>query len=398
MPGPSATSCRRFTPVWRRYFPRCRTLVVNSDGGSTDGTPELVTALHLAPAEVLLIDHPLYPVHRLSFPYHGIPGKGSAFRCIFEFARITGATACAVVDSDLRSISPEWVHLLLAPIVEQGFDYVAPYYVRHKHDGTITNNLVYPLTRALYGQRVRQPIGGDFGISARLLSYYLARDVWDSDVARFGIDIWTTTTAICGGFKVGQVYLGTKLHDAKDPGADLSSMLVQVLGTVFSLMEEYEEIWRSTTGSVPTPLMGFRFAAGVEPITVDVPRMVSRFRSGVDNLGDVWGGIFDQPDLLALRRLGTDGGRFCLPDGLWVRLVYSLAAAYHRRVIDRQHLIRLSLPLYLARVASFVNEVAAMDDQAVEDRLEALCLEFEVKKPFLVDRWRLTRDDHEGRT
>jgi glycosyltransferase involved in cell wall biosynthesis len=200
-----------------KYFPRHRTLIVNSDGGSTDGTPEIVTALHMAPAEVLLIDHPLYPVHRLSFPYHGIPGKGSAFRCIFEFARITGATACAVVDSDLRSISPEWVQLLIAPIVEQGFDYVAPYYFRHKYDGTITNNIVYPLTRALYGQRVRQPIGGDFGISAGLLSHYLTRDVWDSDVARFGIDIWTTTTAICGGFKVGQVYLGTKLHDAKDP-------------------------------------------------------------------------------------------------------------------------------------------------------------------------------------
>ena len=52
---------------------------------------------------------------------------------------------------------------------------------------------MYPLTRALYGQRIRQPIGGDFGMSRPLVRHYLAQPVWDTDVARFGIDIWMTT-------------------------------------------------------------------------------------------------------------------------------------------------------------------------------------------------------------
>jgi hypothetical protein len=372
-----------------KYFPTRRTLIVNSDGGSSDGTTDVVTALRMPPAEVLLIAHPLFPVHRLSFPYHGIPGKGSAFRCIFEFARVLGASACAVVDSDLRSINPEWVHLLLAPVVEHRFDYVAPFYFRHKYDGTITNNIVYPLTRALYGQRVRQPIGGDFGLSAGLVKHYLSQDVWDTDVARFGIDIWMTTTAICDGFKVGQAYLGTKLHDPKDPGTDLSSMLVQVLGTVFSLMEQHERTWLGRTGSVPTPLLGFQFAVGVEPLSVDVPRMIARFRAGTENLAGVWSAILDGADLARLRALARCGAdRFCLPDDLWVRIVYGMAAAYHHRVIDRQHLIRSTLPLYLARVASFVTEAADMNEKAVEDRLEGLCLEFEATKPYLVERWR----------
>jgi len=62
-----------------------------------------------------------------------------------------------VVDSDLRSITPEWFELLLGPILLDRCDFVAPLYLRHKYDGTITNSIVYPLTRSLYGKEVRQP-------------------------------------------------------------------------------------------------------------------------------------------------------------------------------------------------------------------------------------------------
>ncbi len=372
-----------------KYFPRLRSVIVNSDGGSTDGTQRIVTDLHMPSTEVLLISHPVFPPHRLTIPYHGLPGKGSAFRCVFDVASRLGAKACAVVDSDLRSISPEWIQLLVAPVLEQGFDYVAPYYFRHKYDGTITNSIVYPVTRALYGQRVRQPIGGDFGLSGALAAHFVRQPVWSTDVARYGVDIWMTTTAICGGFRVCQSYLGTKLHDAKDPGSDLSAMLVQVLGTLFALMETHEDRWLDVRGSVATPLVGFRFAVGVEPVDVNVGRMVDHFRSGVTNLAEVWGQVVSGADLEALKnaaRSPADG--FHLDDALWVRIVYDIAAAYHHRQLDGRQLIQSSLPLYMARVASFVNEAADLDAPAVEDRLERLCLEFESAKGYLVRRWR----------
>jgi hypothetical protein len=118
--------------------------------------------------------------------------------------------ACAVVDSDLRSITPEWIELLIKPVVEGGFDYVSPLYHRHKYDGTITNSIVYPVTRALYGKRIRQPIGGDFGFSGTLAKFYLTKDVWETDVARYGIDVWMTTTAVANNFRVCQAFLGAK--------------------------------------------------------------------------------------------------------------------------------------------------------------------------------------------
>ncbi len=380
-----------------KYFPHRRTLILNSDGGSTDGTQQIVTGLHMAPSEMLLISHPLYPVRRLTVPYHGIAGKGSAFRCIFEVADRLGVKACAVVDSDLRSISPEWMQLLIAPVFEQGYDYVAPYYFRHKYDGTITNSIVYPMTRALYGQRVRQPIGGDFGFSGRLASHYHRQPVWETDVARYGIDIWMTTTAICDGFRVCQAYLGTKLHDAKDPGADLSAMLVQVLGTVFSLMETHERTWMRADGSSDTPLLGFRYAVGVEPITVDIQRMVRHFRNGVENLAELWAQAIAPEDLQTLKAAaGADAACFHLDDALWVRILYDIAVAYHQRRLDRDQLIRSSLPLYMGRVASFVREIAELDAAGVEDRLERLCHEFESAKPYLVERWRSPRAPRRG--
>jgi glycosyltransferase involved in cell wall biosynthesis len=162
-----------------KHFPGRRAVLVNSDGGSSDETPAIVARTAIDFQHFFIADQQSI-LHRIVTPYHGIPGKGSAFRTIFEIARRLKARACAVVDADLRSISPEWIELLLRPIMEGGYDYVAPYYLRHKYDGTITNSLAYPLTRALYGQRIRQPIGGEFGFSGALAAHYLDQHVWES--------------------------------------------------------------------------------------------------------------------------------------------------------------------------------------------------------------------------
>jgi glycosyltransferase involved in cell wall biosynthesis len=182
-----------------QYFPGMKPVLVNSDGGSPDGTCDVALSTPV-PEEVEVI----------ATVYQGVSGKGSAFRAVFEIARALGVKVCVVVDSDLRSVTPEWIELLAGPIVKEDYGYVTPYYNRHKYDGTITNNICYPMTRMLYGLDIRQPIGGDFCFSGQLLDHYLSQDVWQTDVARFGIDIWMTTTAINAGFTVCQAHLGAK--------------------------------------------------------------------------------------------------------------------------------------------------------------------------------------------
>ncbi|MBI3078603.1 MAG: glycosyltransferase [Deltaproteobacteria bacterium] len=374
-----------------KYFPGERAVLVNSDGGSQDGTPEVVrqAGLHNYDPRTILVAHPTSPVHTIITPYHGVPGKGSAFRTIFRIAEVLGARACAVVDSDLRSITPEWVELLIRPISEYGFDFVAPLYRRHKYDGTITNSIVYPLTRALYGKKVRQPIGGDFGFSGRLAACYLTKDVWDSDVARYGIDIWMTTTAIANGFRACQAYLGAKIHDPRDPAADLTGMLVQVVGAVFDLMETYEHVWAQDGPSGEVPLFGFQYEVGLEPVHVNVERMMAAFRQGLADLVPVWEQVLAPQTLAGLLALkGAAGEEFNLPQDLWVRVIYDFAAAYRQRRVYHDHLLRALTPLYLGRTASFVLETWEADAAAVEENIEALCGRYEALRPYLLRAWR----------
>jgi glycosyltransferase involved in cell wall biosynthesis len=375
-----------------KYYPDRSCVVMNSDGGSKDGTPQIVLETDTGEYPTLLVRHRTRSLHRVATNYVGLPGKGSAFRTIFRVAERLGAKACAVVDSDLRSITPEWIQLLIAPVLDEGMDYVAPLYSRHKYDGTITNSIVYPLTRALYGQRVRQPIGGDFGFSGRLAGHLFSAGAWDSDVARYGIDIWMTTTAIAGGYRVCQSYLGAKIHDAKDPGSDLSAMFTQVVGTVFDLMEQHEGRWTATAESREVPAFGFRYTVGVEPVPVNTDRMIGVFRQGVKDLMSLWRSMLSGDTCRELEVLGgVAATEFRFPAALWVRAVYEAAASYHHRALARDHLLKAMIPLYLGRTAGFVLQTAASDGDAVEREIEALGEQFEAEKPYLLECWRTRR-------
>ncbi|HEX5339189.1 MAG TPA: cell wall biosynthesis glycosyltransferase [Gallionella sp.] len=393
---PSYNSARTIGHVVRavqaglaKYFPEHRAVIVNSDGGSSDGTTGVVQRASIEDLNAILLHQRVEPAYKLTFPYSGIPGKGSAFRSVFEIARTLDAKACAVVDSDLRSITPEWIELLVKPVLEGDFDYVSPLYHRHKFDGTITNSIVYPLTRALYGKRVRQPIGGDFGFSGKLAQFYLTKDVWQSDVARFGIDIWMTTTALANGFKVAQSFLGAKIHDAKDPGADLSDMLYQVVSATFALMESYPEVWMPIRSSEPVPAFGFEYTVGLEHVNVNTARMLHIFREGVRNLREVWLDVLGTGDLGEVERLaGLDDARFRFPAVLWAHVIYDYAIAFHRKRLPAEHLIKSLTPLYIGKTASFILEAEQMGQQEAEAEIEKLCMEFENNKDYLTTNWK----------
>jgi len=237
---------------------------------------------------------------------------------------------------------------------------------------------------------VRQPIGGDFGMSRALFCRYLNRPDWETDTARFGIDIWMTTIALAEGFRVCQSFLGAKLHDAKDPGADLSDMLHQVVGSVFALMNEYENVWKNRNGSQDVDLFGFRYGVGLDPITVNVDRMLKAFRMGCRDLTEVWERALTRETHAAIRRLGGNTANpdsFHMEDELWARIVLDFAVACRRQPVERGYFLRSLTPLYLARVASFVIETADLLADDVENRIERLCACFEQMKAYLIDRW-----------
>lgn len=370
-----------------KYFPDHKSVLVNSDGGSTDGTMDVVNETNID-CDSILLRHRVSGFHKIVTPYQGIPGKGSSFRTIFEIASVFNVKACAVVDADLRSITPEWIDLLIRPVLDEEYDYVAPYYHRHKYDGTITNMIVYPVTRALYGKRTRQPIGGDFGFSGRLASFFLTKDVWGTDVARFGIDIWMTTTAIANNFRICQTFLGAKIHDQKDPSADLSKMLNEVLSSVCSLMEEYVQVWKNVETSVDIPTFGLVYEVGLEPVNINIDRIIEKFRLGVKELSTLYESFLPGEIMWFLDDIsGKPKERFSVPDDVWVQIIYDSLVACHKRLMRREHIIKALTPLYLGKVASFVLETWESPAEEVEKRLEELSLSFEEGKEYLLERW-----------
>src|SRR5438876_9435005 len=284
----------------------------------------------------------------------GRSGKGSAFRAIFEAVTLLGARACAVVDSDLRSITPEWIARLVGPIVRDQADYVTPLYARHKHDGTITNTIAYPLTRALYGARVRQPIGGEFGFSADLARIYLAEPVWDSDVAKFGIDIFMTTTALARGVRVAQAFLGAKIHDPKDPGADLGPMFTQVVGTLLTLARQNVDVWRPVTGSRDIPLIGDIAPVEPEAVNASVRVLVEKFKGGAGDQDRAWAEILSADTRDIARKAAETGNASAIGSRFWAKAVYEIVAAAKTRD-DTETLARTLLPLFFGRVAAVIG-------------------------------------------
>jgi len=392
-----------------QYFPDLRPVLVNADAGSRDGTGRVVVETEPPDyVERILLIRPRNKLRRISLTYpeiEGVGGKGAALRTIFQIADALGVDALVVVDSDLRSIVPEWVELLAGPILKGGFDYVAPLYSRYKWDGTITNTVTYPFTRALYGLRIRQPIGGDFGVSGDLIRYYLAQEDWTPDVSKFGIDIWMTTTAITGGFAVCQTRLGAKVHDPKDPGADLGPMFSQVVGTLLRLTDRHALSWLSVGASHDIPVYGFERYADPPPLEIDVTRLLDEFARGLASVGDVWRRALTIETVRQVERLATDAQReadavsradtpmsiedatFSFPDDVWARVIGDVAVAAHQGMVTIDSLVAALVPIYFGRVAGFVIETREMTTQQAETVVERQARAFEVAKPALVARW-----------
>ena len=405
-----------------QYFPDLKPVLVNSDAGSPDGTQRVVVETEPPDyIEQILLVRPTNKLDRVSLTYpeiDGTGGKGAALRTIFEIASALEVQSLVVVDSDLRSIIPEWIELLAGPILKGGYDFVAPLYARYKFDGTITNTVTYPLTRALYGHRIRQPIGGDFGVSGDLVRHYLTLDDWDDEVSKFGIDIWMTTSALAGGFAVCQTRLGAKIHDPKDPGADLGPMFRQVVGTILRLAVQYADHWLSIKGSHAVPAYGFERIIEPPPLDVNTIRLLSEFHQGSLTVADRWGEMLAPENAETVNVLAREAGKladaartklgvggdtstttastlemadalaaFHFPDDLWARIVYDLVIAARRTEPPLATLVAALVPIYFGRVGSFVIENRHVSTDQAEERVERQAREFELLKPYLVERW-----------
>jgi glycosyltransferase involved in cell wall biosynthesis len=365
----------------KRFFGRKDAVIINVDNNSPDDTKGAFLNCQTR-ASKLYISTP-----------EGVKGKGRNIRNLFEAGVELGAKAIVMVDADLKSITPQWIQFLAEPIY-MDYDYVIPIYVRHKYDGTITNNITYPLTRVLYGQRTRQPIAGDFAFSGKLARAYLTEKTWNDHVSEFGIDIWMTTTAMARGFKVCQTFLGApKSHRAKDPSAHLGPMFFQVVGTVFSLAVDYEYLWKDTQESMPTSIFGFGLGVKEDPpnVQVNTGNLFRSFLDGRQEHKPIWDKVIaplNLDDLMQLEEMAVDEVKF--PADLWARILFDFIVAFRDELADRPALLNALIPIYYIRTLGYVNETRDMETKEAEEFLESECRTMEDEKYYLIAKWNQT--------
>jgi hypothetical protein len=369
-------------------FPLERAVIVNVDGGSGDGTPELVTAVSIDDARPASNLYALRTLHSISTKYASSPDSAIALRTILAAADLLRAKACVVLSPESANIGPEWLAKLLRPVYKDGFDLVTPTYRRHKFEALLRTNLLYPITRALYGLRIREASALEFGFSGRLGSQFLTHNVWNDGTEGAGIELRFTLAAITGKYRICQSFLGEKIH-IEHHGADLVLALRQIVGALFSALEADFPVWSEVAGSQPAPTTGTDQEVLLDPLRVNRKRLREMFSTGVAELESVFQAILAASTLAELQRIAAlDDEEFHYSAELWVRTVYEFAASYQKSVISRDHILQALAPLFRGRMFTFLveNRNASSDD--VEKNIEALCLEFERLKPYLLQLWK----------
>ena len=356
-----------------KYFPHLNTVIINADNFSQDGTKDAFIAA----------DSGRIPKVYLSTPA-GVKGKGNHFRNLFNYLLPYHPRAVVVVDADLQSIRPEWVRYL-GRTVFKGFDFVTPLYCRNEYDGTITNQLCYPLLYNVLGRDIRQPIGGDFAFSGRLLGHWMSQD-WDENVLQYGVDIFMTSEAVLSGFSLAQVALGSKIHKPSAP--KLGKMFTQVVDTLFRQLSISS--WKRNLHSPQSPpVIAYNNqhpAKRPQSLSIDYKALKEKAQKEFSIHQDLVLEILPT-------KLGSEveamfqRGMLRISAAAWAEIGFSFLAAYAAQSDRNQQLgiVEALKPLYFARTVSFIWETLELDHVDSERELLQQAQTFWERRSTLMD-------------
>ena len=385
--------------AFRQYFVRQRVVIVNIGASDKEDSPDgnqvddNVVAAELGNLAVKNVHLPgiasLRTIHRVSASFSSPPSPGIALRTILAIADLLRARACAVVSPATSNLTPDSIANLLRPIYQEKFDFVAPLYTRQKYQGLLVRNLLYPMSRAVFGCGIRELFSDEFGFSGRLAASCLNQEVWQEEAIRARPEGWMAISAFSSDFHCCQVFLGEKSQPRKGSAKDIVEVLRQTVGTLLWCLESQQSFWLDHDKLQPVPTIGTAHELTSETTDLDRHRIFEMFQSGVTELEPILSSILDPETHLEIKSLvSLEEAKFRFRSDLWVRTLYDFAASYHHAVINRNHLIQALTPLYRGMTHSFLAEHADSSPAEMEAANEMLCVEFELQKAYLREKWK----------
>jgi len=306
------------------------------------------------------------------------------FMHVWQLAQEHNARAILMLGQGADSLGPGALRLLANGALSGSVDLAMPRYTLPPHAGMINSAILYPLTRALFAQRVRFPLAIDLGLSPRMAERLTAAAQHFAQPDTPEALLWPANEAAVAGFAIDEFEVGARTLP-QPAETDINAILARVTGSLFADIEMKAAYWQRARRLSPPR----RTATDLPSAdgTADVSRMVESFRFAYENLLEIWSLVLPPHSLLGLKRLSQlSAAEFRMPDNLWARIVYDFLIAFRLRTINRGHLLGALIPLYLGWVAGHINLTAA--GSGAESHIEAVAAAFEADKPYVVSRWR----------
>lgn len=379
--GEATAVVRGVRACFRSQFPRHRTALLHAHGPAG---AEVAPVVLRGWEEEVAARGGLRTTHLMTTAMPWPELDGAAVRVILAAADLLQASAVVVLDPDAGEITAERIAVLAAPLKDE-VDLVAPAHPRAAAEGMLVTQLLRPLTRAVYGRDLREPLVPEFGASARFATHCTQLD-FNVSRAQWRTHYWIAAEALAGPFTVRQHALGPRRTSASRARAGLRAVFHQVVSSVFSSIEANSDVWLARTPASTVTGADVGGAVASDP-GQDGARMLESFATDVTNLDEILRRILSAETHAALKAAAGRAPAPRLPDELWAALVAEFLLAHRHYVILLDHIVQALLPLYIARAGTFLSEHATSTPDAVEAAIESLCERFEHIRPRIVDRW-----------
>jgi trehalose synthase len=329
-----------------------------------------------------------------------ITGKGWAMRALMELSASFGSDLLLIEPDFVRQgqqgIQPSWIYSLYQPL-ELGMDFVLPVFTRPPEAKRAADQLVIPLLVALYGYRVKEPMGGAYGIRKEILHIFLqdTKLFADTDIGKYGIDIFLTITAIVHDVKICQANLGIR-RKRPSPG-EFAVRLRQTVRTMFEQIEYTAQWWLQQGRFIKAepPLYGTLVALDPPPaVDLDSSSAIERFRVDFQRTANyLYKKLLDPSLYERLLDLSyTPVGKFSFSSADWAQCIYTFLLAYFfQKEISQEDIVDTVTILSRARAATFMSEVQRFEGDAkslVSARLrEEQIRDFSLLRQTFAEHW-----------
>lgn len=274
-------------------------------------------------------------------------GKGRNISSILRYvADGKGVAGCVLIDGDITSFDESWLTSQVE-MIHRGYDYIIPTYARNYQEGNTTNHFVYPLLGMHFnGVAPRQPIAGDFGLSTNFAKHMI-KQKWHDYACGYGIDIFLTLHALCGGFKVTEISLGKKLH--KPSFGKMIPMFREVAASYYETARElFDEV-----------------ASGISLDQIDAPKLIQAQPLAADVIVDrKLEAINIYASAANLLTTITLNASTRVTKELWVDAL--IAHEHMIGQVDSHSIAESILPWYLMRVVTCLEDNKTAEEVAYE--------------------------------